>query len=195
MDEENRLARTVEGAVKAIISAITLRPVFKRVFTFRTAIVVAVAGQTWYLLNRISSLVASQDLLELFDLSDYHIFSNTINVVTDVAMIAVLFLLSRLLTVHREDAGERALSLALKNGILSDYEFKKKRLELQREAILRSIKSLANSGILPAAKSEELCGEIERSYKRKIMQEALNQARAVGAIDEETYKARDRELS
>src|SRR6267142_3985419 len=129
------------------IGAMILGPLTKGSIIFRAAIVTAIVTQSWYLLDSLSFLAGVKGFLGLLHV-DNRATVNAIYWILGSAKVAayvvVLLLVSKLLTVYYRQKAEGALSLALKQGLLTEHEFQEKSSELQRGEVLRSIRELTS---------------------------------------------------
>ena len=164
----------------------------RSVFTFRAAIVLGMVTEAWFLLNNLISATGRKGVYGLL-----HIDTKAVAAVTlsrlfsfghQLALIAVLFLLLWLLENYRRERMARSLATAFKEGLLTQHEFRRKELDLQRDEILRHIHLLAWNGILSPNNTTETRKIILESFKRQALREALMEAKASGAIDNETYE-------
>ena len=189
---DNQLQRVIDSTLRALVSLITLRPFFRHLFSFRAALVLAIAIATFRLLDSLMSLITNTDILTLAGLPSQA--STVITVLDLIAYIGILALILRMLTALRQSESERLLRLALKQGVLSEHEFQQKHLLALKSEYGALVARLDTAGVLTTEAREKLATAVEESYDRWIVKAALAQAREAGAIDEATYTRRIAEL-
>ena len=189
---EKKLQQVIDSTTRALVSLITLRPLFRNLFSFKGALVFAIAIATYRLFDSLVSLVAGSDIFTLAGVPSQAY--TAITVVDYVAYIAVLALILRMLVALRQGESERLLRLALKQGLLSEHEFQQKHLLSLKSEYRSLVTRLETSGVLTVEASEKLARAVEESYDRWIAKAALAQAWKAGAIDEATYNRRIAEL-
>lgn len=193
---EKRIQQVVDSLVKGLLSLITLRPLARALFSFKGAILVVIAVTGFRIVDSLFSAFGSRGVLSALDLpSEILSFAYaTINITYYVALIAVLVLLKHLLARHREDDCERALTLALRQGVISKHEFEQKRLLAQSSQISALLDRMESGGVIAQGARASLQRVIEDSHRRWALKAALAQALASGAIDSATHGKRVSEL-
>jgi len=189
MEEESRFEQAVKGAVKALLSAISLRPVLRRVFTLRAAVVVAVVTQGWYFLNTLLGFAHVGNIFDVFEARELgDMVTNVVSVLRAAAMIGVFLLLLKLLNMHDRSESERALLAAHKAGVISDQELLKKQAQLHLAEIDARIGALVKGGVIESTAGDSMRNLALKSYRTRFLAASLLQAKGAGALDDETYK-------
>ena len=196
MSMEKRIQQILDSLIKTLFSLITLRPLARSLFSFKGALYTIIAIAAFRILDALLLALGGGSVFTLLSLpSDVaNWLFTTINVFYYVAFISIAILLKRLLAAHRQDESERALTAALKQGLLTEHEFEQKRLLAQKARFTGALTALEASGILTTSSRQQLQGIVDESHKRWILKEALTQARQSGAIDEPLYEKRLGEL-
>jgi hypothetical protein len=193
---EKRVQQFINSTTKAALGMITLRPITRALFSFKGALSVVIAISIFRLIDILLTAIGSNWISALFEIDRdsvrwIYIF---IDIVYFCAFIASFVLLRRLLTAHRDDEVDRALTLALKQGLLTEHEFEAKRLSTQKAKLEGVFSNLEKVGALTPTAREQMTRIVDDSHRRWILKEALLQARSSGAIDDAIYNKRVLEL-
>ena len=193
---EKRFQQLFESTVKVLISMITLRPIVRRLFSFKGALFILIAISAFRIVDALVNAAGSVNLFGLFDLPREAVgwLYAIINITYYIALISVIILLGRLLSSYQGDETERALVLALRQGIITQHEFEQKRLVAQRARFAGVLSSLEAANVLTATTREQLVNIMDESHRRWGLKEALSQAHKSGAIDDAIYNRRLAEL-
>ena len=193
---EKRFQQLFESTVKVLISMITLRPIVRRLFSFKGAFFILIAISAFRIVDALVNAAGSVNLFGLFDLPREAVgwLYTIINITYYIALISVIILLGRLLSSYQGDETERALVLALRQGIITQHEFEQKRLVAQRARFAGVLSSLEAANVLTATTREQLVNIMDESHRRWGLKEALSQAHKSGAIDDAIYNRRLAEL-
>lgn len=193
---EKRIQQIIDSTIKVLISLITLRPIMRSLFSFKGALSIVIAIAILRILDSLLSLVGPRNVFALFELQNGIIstFYTFINIFYYAALIAAFVLLKRLLASHRDDETDRALTAALKQGLITEHEFEQKRLMAQKARFACILSNLEQTGVLTPNTRKQLSQVIDESHERWRLKEALLQARTSGAIDDALYTKRLNEL-
>ena len=193
---EKRFQQLFESTIKVLISMITLRPIVRRLFSFKGAFSILIAISAFRIMDALVNAAGSVNLFGLFDLPrevDGWLYA-IINITYYIALISVIILLGRLLSSYQSDETERALVLALRQGMITQYEFEQKRLVSQRARFAGVLSRLEAANVINATTREQLVNILDDSHRRWGLKEALSQAQKSGAIDDAIYNRRMAEL-
>jgi hypothetical protein len=193
---EKRFQQFINSTAKAALGLVALRPVTRALFSFKGALSVVIAISIFQLVDKLLTATTSNWISALFDVDRdtvrwVYIF---IDVVYLSAFIASFVLLRRLLIAYRDDEVDRALTLALKQGLLTENEFEAKRLSAQKAKLEGVFSNLEKIGALSSTAREQMTRIVDDSHRRWMLKAALLQARASGAIDDAIYNKRVLEL-
>ena len=193
---EKRIQQFINSTTKAALGWVALRPISRVLFSFKGALTAAIAIASFRLVDAILWRLTSKGIFELFKIPN-DIF-HSIYIFTDVlqyaTLVAVIVLLRRLLSAYRDDEVDRALTLALKQGLLTEHEYEAKRLSAQKAKLESVFSNLEKVGALNSTAREQMTRMVDDSHRRWMLKQALLQARASGAIDDALYNKRVLEL-
>lgn len=193
---EKRIQQFINSSTKAALGLIALRPITRVLFSFKGALSIVIAISIFQLIDKLLTAVVSGWISVLFEIDEgiarwIYIF---IDVVYLSAFIASFILLRHLLAAHRDDEVDRALTVALKQGLLTEHEFEAKRLSAQKAKLEDVFSNLEKVGALSSTAREQMTRIVDDSHRRWMLKEALLQARSSGAIDDAMYNKRLLEL-
>ena len=175
---------------------ITLRPIVRRLFSFKGALSILIAISAFRIMDALLNAAGSVNLFGLFDLPREVVgwLYAIINITYYIALISVIILLGRLLSSYQSDETERALVLALRQGMITQSEFEQKRLVSQRARFAGVLSNLEAANVITATTREQLVNILDDSHRRWGLKETLSQAQKSGAIDDAIYNRRMAEL-
>jgi hypothetical protein len=194
--EEKRIQQIIDSTIKVLISMVTLRPILRSLFSFKGALSIIIAISILRILDSLTRYVGSPNVFELIAIPSeiVSMIYTFINILYYAALIAAFVLLRRLLASHQNDEADRALALALKQGLITEHEFEQKRLMAQKMRFAYILSSIEQAGVLTPNTREQMSKIVDESYKRWILKEALLQALTSGAIDDTFYTKRINDL-
>lgn len=193
---EKRIQQFINSTTKAALGLVALRPITRALFSFKGALSVVIAISVFRLMEALLGTIGPNSIFAPFEIDTdiVRLIYTLINVAYLSAVIASFVWFRRLLIAHRDDELDRALTLALKQGLLTEHEFEAKRLSAQKAKLEGVFSNLEKVGALTSTAREQMTRIVDDSHRRWILREALLQARASGAIDDALYNKRVLEL-
>ena len=196
IEMEKKIQQFFEVLAKAFIAGITLRPVFRALFSARGALYVAIAITVYYALMTVLRMFGASDWAGMMNIPREvsSVIHDAIRLIYNVIEIVIFIFLLKVLARHSRSEVEQSLNLALASGLLTEEEHKVKTLLWHKDDIVRKVSEIHAAGLLTDAAKATLVTTVEESYKRQIIRGALDQALKAGAIDSTTHSKRLNEL-
>lgn len=181
-----------------IVNWLTLKPLFRVLFQFKTVLSVIIAISIIDLIDAVLSLMPSVDgdvvtrmgiRWGLDSITD-HVFSRALNVVSGMMWVALGFILYRHLKRSYGVTGLEDLTAAKKKGLISDSEFRVKALDVECEQALQNLRTLHAKGVFTREEYRDMYALTRRRFKELTLLESLRLAKASGVINNSEYKER-----
>lgn len=186
-----------QSARHIIVNWVTLRPIFRRIFSLRFVLILFIVFSFIDLLERIFGFVsdAGGPLSMLDSISDENTPSKIYYLIHGIFYIPFYFLLLRYLSLIRDKATSEELEKARAKGLITESEFRIKSLEIQLDDAIKAIKDLRSKGVLTRSEINSFVKLTARRYKELTQFEKLRRAKDDNLISVEEYKAKIKTIS